>query len=63
MAAARPSVAPQSETTAPSKPHSSRRTWVRSSAFVVQYIPFNRLYAAITMAGRLAITAYSKLAR
>ena len=34
-----------------------------SSAFVVQYIPFNRLYAAITVAGRLATTAYSKLAR
>ena len=40
----------QSLTTSPSKPHSSRRTWVRRNRLAVAGIPFRSLNEVITVA-------------
>ena len=49
----------QSVITMPSKPHSSRRMVVSSSASSVQNVPFSRLYPVITARAPPSVTASS----
>src|SRR5665811_517981 len=49
----------QSEMTKPSKPHSSRRTVVRSHGCSLQYVPLSRLYADMTPQAPASRTAAS----
>ncbi len=52
----------QSDTTTPSKPHSSH-SGDASRAFSVIVVPFTELYAAITIHGRSSTTVSSNAAR
>lgn len=53
----------QSETTAPVKPHSSRRRSVSSHRFSAEGIPLILLYADMTVAGDASVTTRSKAGR
>jgi hypothetical protein len=57
------STAPQSEITAPSKPHSSRSTSVSSQWCSAAWMPLTRLYAHITVHGCSPTTTRSKAGR
>ena len=62
-AVARSFTAPQSETTSPSKPHSSRSSSVSSQRFSLAYVPLILLYAHITVSGRAPFTIRSNAGR